>query len=264
MRRKNIGKMIVLGILTPAAVVAAVVMFVYAVQEPPKQAASVISPAETISVPPQKQDPSNTVTVPIDSGAFSVSAWQLVLVNSESKMPDSFQPQITEAFGVEMDERIVDPYTALYTQALDDGISLWISSAYRSPEKQKELFEREIDQNLRQGLSEPEAEQKAETAVQRPYYSEHNTGLAIDFNGVTDDFKHDDAYEWLLDHAEEYGFVLRYPEGKEDITGIMYEPWHFRYVGPENAIRMNELDLCLEEYIEYLKLHPQEASELST
>ena len=74
-----------------------------------------------------------------------------------------------------------------------------------------------------------------------------------DLNGVLEDFQHDEAYLWLQEHAEEYGFVLRYPEGKSDITKIIYEPWHFRYVGPEHAKEMNRLGMCLEEYVEYLK-----------
>lgn len=263
MRKKPVIKLFLLGMLLPIAACVTAVLFVYAVQEPQSQAAETIRPLESIPLAQEDPVPSNTVTVPIDSGAFEITNWQLVLVNAESRMPDSFTPVIVESFNVEMEERIVEPYTKLYRQAQADGISLWISSAYRSPERQEELFEREVEQNLQQGMTEAEAVQKAETAVQRPYYSEHNTGLAIDFNGVTEGFKDDEAYQWLMEHAEEYGFILRYPEGKEDITGIMYEPWHFRYVGPENAIRMNELGLCLEEYIQYLKLHPQEAAQLA-
>ncbi len=262
MRKKSIVGVCILTVLAPVAALTAAAAFLYAVQGTSSQASVVtVVPDTTSSLPSNVSENTNTIAIPMDSGAFSITSWQLVLVNAETKLPDSFQPQITEAFDKEMDERIVEPYTQMYTQALEDGISLWISSAYRSPEKQQELFEREVQQNLLSGLSEIEAQQKAEGAVQRPYYSEHNTGLAIDFNGVTDDFKNDDAYQWLLDHAQEYGFVLRYPEEKEDITGIMYEPWHFRYVGVENAIRMNELGLCLEEYVNYLQLHPQQESE---
>ena len=101
--------------------------------------------------------------------------------------------------------------------------------------------------------TENEAVEAADRAVQKPGYSEHNTGLAMDFNTVNDSFKNTNTYAWLMEHAEDYGFVLRYPEDKEDITGIMYEPWHFRYVGVEHAKKMNELHMCLEEYIEYVR-----------
>ena len=102
-------------------------------------------------------------------------------------------------------------------------------------------------------MTENEAVEVADRAVQKPGYSEHNTGLAMDFNTVNDSFKNTNTYAWLMEHAEDYGFVLRYPEDKEDITGIMYEPWHFRYVGVEHAKKMNELHMCLEEYIEYVR-----------
>ena len=102
-------------------------------------------------------------------------------------------------------------------------------------------------------LKEEEAEKAAELLVQRPGYSEHATGLALDFNGVSSDFEHDEAYLWLNEHAAEYGFVLRYPTDKVNLTGIDYEPWHFRYVGVEHAKKMNELHMCLEEYIEYVR-----------
>lgn len=181
--------------------------------------------------------------------------WNLVLVNPKIKLPDSYLETsvIVNAFDVQMDSRLQKPYEALYNAALADGITLWISSCYRSQELQQELFEREIADNIRNGMTSEAAESAAEVAVARPGYSEHNTGLAIDFNGVSPDFKDTKAYQWLQEHAAEYGFVLRYPEGKEAITHIMYEPWHYRYVGVEHAKKMKELGMCLEEYLYYLQ-----------
>ena len=112
-------------------------------------------------------------------------------------------------------------------------------------------------------VSAKEAEKAAELLVQRPGYSEHGTGLALDFNGVSSDFEHDEAYLWLNEHAAEYGFVLRYPTDKVNLTGIDYEPWHFRYVGRENAEKMNELGYCLEEYIDYLMTEPESSENVS-
>lgn len=181
--------------------------------------------------------------------------WNLVLANPKIKLPDSYvkSSKIIEAFDVQMDSRLKEPYEALYKAAVADGMNLWISSCYRSQELQQELFEREIANNINSGMTSEAAESAAEIAVARPGYSEHNTGLAIDFNGVSPDFKDTKEYQWLQEHAAEYGFVLRYPEGKESITHIMYEPWHYRYVGVTHAKKMKELGMCLEEYLYYLQ-----------
>ncbi|MBQ7860248.1 MAG: M15 family metallopeptidase, partial [Faecalibacterium sp.] len=109
------------------------------------------------------------------------------------------------------------------------------------------------------GLDEAAATEKAKTVVTPPGCSEHNCGLAADINSpeyypLEEPFKNTKAYAWLCAHAEEYGFILRYPKDKEDITGIIYEPWHWRYVGVENAKAINASGLCLEEYVAQLKL----------
>lgn len=189
--------------------------------------------------------------------------WQLVLVNSTHKMPENFEQNIVVELGFEMDERIVQPYRDMYNAAVEEGVYLWISSAYRDYETQERLFENEVEQNKKSGMTQEQAEIEAEKAVQRPGYSEHSTGLVLDFNGVTEDFQHDSAYIWLQEHAAEYGFILRYPEGKEEITGIMFEPWHYRYVGVEHAQKMKELGYCLEEYVDYLKEALTEVTESS-
>ena len=86
----------------------------------------------------------------------------------------------------------------------------------------------------------------------RPGTSEHHTGLAIDFNSVESKFENTEGYEWLKKNAEDYGFVMRYPQGKEDVTGVIYEPWHWRFIGIKHAKEMNRLNLCFEEYVRYL------------
>jgi D-alanyl-D-alanine carboxypeptidase len=107
-----------------------------------------------------------------------------------------------------------------------------------------------MDEN---GLSEEKATEKAATMVARPGTSEHNLGLAVDINSVETSFENSKAFKWLQENAEDFGFVLRYPKDKKAITKIIYEPWHYRYVGVEHAKEMNRLGMCLEEYIEYLK-----------
>lgn len=102
-------------------------------------------------------------------------------------------------------------------------------------------------------MSKKEAEEMTLKIINKPGTSEHNLGLAVDFNYVNLDFENTKGFRWLKNNAENYGFILRYKKEKEDITKVEYEPWHWRYVGKEHAILMNRLDMCLEEYIDYLK-----------
>ena len=176
------------------------------------------------------------------------SDWRLLLVNPQNPMPEGYTVNVVEYDDVEMDERICDAYKEMQRDAHENGYTLWISSAYRSVEKQQDLLDAEVSRHMREdGLSEEEALEKALQTMTVPGYSEHNTGLAIDLNGVTaiED-------EWLCRHAADYGFILRYPQGKEAVTGIQFEAWHFRYVGQEHAQYMVQHDMCLEEYIAYL------------
>jgi outer membrane receptor for Fe3+-dicitrate len=110
-----------------------------------------------------------------------------------------------------------------------------------------------INYYLKQGYNRPEAEKLARKVVAAPGTSEHNLGIAVDFNGVKDDFYKTEEYKWLTEHADEYGFILRYTKEKQNITKKIYEPWHFRYVGKEHAKAMKRMGLCLEEYIDFLK-----------
>lgn len=179
--------------------------------------------------------------------------WKLILVNFDNKMPDSFTHTIVHQFNVDIDSRIVTPYQQMHDAAAKDKIRLWISSGYRSSEKQEKLFTDEIQTFRKTGLEYDDAVSKAGKSVARPGYSEHNTGLAIDINGVLESFDGSEAFKWMQQHAQDYGFVLRFQKDKQEITKIKYEPWHFRYVGIENAKKMNEMHLCLEEYVDYLK-----------
>lgn len=236
-------------------------MLLFSVFANPKVQPETESGEEQEEIVPER-DWEQTVSLDEETGSDCVTdtlqqseEWNLVLVNPKIKLPDSYLQTsvIIEAFDIQMDSRLKDAYESMYLAARADGMNLWISSCYRSPQLQQELFDREIANNIRNGMTSEEAEAAAEVAVARPGYSEHNTGLAIDFNGVSPDFKDTEEYQWLQAHAAEYGFVLRYPEGKESITHIMYEPWHYRYVGVSHAQKMQELGMCLEEYLYYLQ-----------
>ena len=118
---------------------------------------------------------------------------------------------------------------------------------------QKELYDNSIQKYLKQGKTQAEAEKLTEEYINKPGASDHNLGLAVDFNYVDNKFEDLDGFKWLQENAENFGFILRYPKDKEDITKISYESWHWRYVGEDHAKKMNELNMCLEEYIEYLQ-----------
>ena len=131
--------------------------------------------------------------------------------------------------------------------------NIWCQSTYRSVKRQKELYDASVQKYLKQGKTQEEADKLTLEYINKPGGSDHNLGLAVDFNYVDNSFAKTSEYKWLLKNAENYGFILRYPEDKEDKTKIAYESWHWRYVGEENAKRMNELNMCLEEYVEYLQ-----------
>lgn len=204
----------------------------------------------------------NTVTVPISAEPQNKSVnseilnqWNLKLVNNENSVDRSYVPELAEiANGVKFDKRAISYLKEMINEMYKDNITgIWVQSAYRSYEKQEELFNRQVQQNKNKGKSEEEAQRLAQTVVQRPEMSEHNLGLAADFNTVTNEFENTKAFDWLQKNADKYGFILRYPKDKQDITKITYESWHWRYVGSEHAKEMKEKGYCLEEYIDYLK-----------
>lgn len=181
--------------------------------------------------------------------------WELVLVNSNNKIPEDYEFELEYIdANRQFDSRAIGYLKEMLIAAKNDSITnLWAQSTYRSIETQEGVFNDKVKQYMRQGMSEEEARKLTERSINKPGYSEHNLGLSVDFNYVNNDFENTKAFKWLNENAENYGFILRYKEEKEDITNVKYEPWHWRYVGKENAIKMNELDMCLEEYVEYLK-----------
>ncbi len=175
---------------------------------------------------------------------------ELILVNANNKLPDSYAVQEVDYCGVEINSIISVPLNKMIEDARSQkGLNLWLSSAYRDVETQERLFQEEVKNKLAQGYPQQKAEVLAAQEVARPGYSEHNTGLAVDFNGVMNNFKETGEYKWLIENSYKYGFVLRYPEEKKDFTGIVFEPWHFRFVGVEVATEMKQKNICFEEYV---------------
>jgi D-alanyl-D-alanine carboxypeptidase len=184
-----------------------------------------------------------------------LNSWNLKLVNKDNSVDRSYVPELEELDdGVMFDKRAITYLRKMINAMNKAGITkVWVASAYRSYDKQEQLFNNKVTYYKNQGKSQEEAEELAQTIVQRPEMSEHNLALAADFNTVSNEFEDTNAFKWLKENAEDYGFILRYPKDKQDITGITYESWHWRYVGEEHAKIMNEKGFCLEEYIEYLK-----------
>ena len=188
--------------------------------------------------------------------------WKLKLVNGENVLPDNFTVEtgrITPAHAsktnMQFDARAVDELNAMLAAAKADGINLYVISSYRTIAYQTGLYNTEVNKWINNGYSEENAKKKAGTIVAVPGTSDHNLGLAVDLNSLEETFEHAKEFDWLQEHAAEYGFVMRYPKDKQDITKIIYEPWHYRYVGKEHAAKMNELNMCLEEYVEYLEIN---------
>lgn len=203
---------------------------------------------------------------PADNTAADAQAqladWRMILVSPASPMPEDYTVDVSSALSDSPNNTLqaeaADAFLQMKDAAAADGVTLHLQSGYRSVEYQRGLFNKQIQKWKDTGMTEAEATEKAKTVVTPPGCSEHNCGLAADINSpeywsLEEPFKNTNAYAWLCAHAEDYGFILRYPKEKEDITGIIYEPWHWRYVGVENARRVNASGLCLEEYIQQLQ-----------
>ena len=189
------------------------------------------------------------------SGAAEADQWFLQIASVAHPLPEGFvQPSTTviDDIGREIDSRIVGAYWDLVNAAKADGLNIYPISGFRPHSTQVSLFNARVEQARNDGYADPEAE--AARHVAKPGTSEHELGLAVDFNSVDESyFRNTAEAKWLAAHCAEYGFVIRYPEDKESVTGIIYEPWHLRFVGVKHAKRMNELNMCLEEYCEYIK-----------
>lgn len=214
-----------------------------------------LSPASTVKV--QTLFPASAVKDQTLEHAASAQEgdWQLRLVSAAHPLPEDFEaPKLTKLRGGHaIDSRA---YPALQ-QMMDDcraaGLNPVICSSYRTHDKQEELFQKKVNTLLRQGYSQEEAETEAARWVARPGTSEHETGLAVDivdksYQLLDEKQEQTPVQQWLMAHCAEYGFILRYSVEKSDLTGIGYEPWHYRYVGVEAAKAITEQGLCLEEY----------------
>ena len=202
---------------------------------------------------------SSSKTVPASG---QLGQWNLKLVNRQNLLENNtniqtakIEARFARDVGMKYDARAVSYLNAMCAAAEKDGVSLLVISSFRLHSRQVTLFQNQLKkvQANNPQLSEQAAIDKAATVVAYPGSSEHELGLAVDFNSVEETFENTKQFAWLQAHAAEYGFIMRYPKSKQGITGVIYEPWHYRYVGKDHAAKINQLGYCLEEYVTYLK-----------
>lgn len=181
--------------------------------------------------------------------------WNLILVNRENYIPADYEVQLTElSNGKKVDSRIYPELQEMFNAARAQGYGLFVREGYRTQEEQQQLMNEKIEAYENEGKSKSEAKKLAEQWVAIPGTSEHQLGIAVDIiNADTTKSSRDDVYNWLEENAHTYGFIKRYPSNKTDITGVINEPWHYRYVGKEAASAIYSQGICLEEYIETLE-----------
>ncbi|MCC8042403.1 MAG: M15 family metallopeptidase [Oscillospiraceae bacterium] len=200
---------------------------------------------------------------PVPDPSDADNTWAMFLVNSMNPISEEYCDSIETAFVYSswrdyyMDSRVSEYLKQMISDASNDGINLIIVSAYRTIDYQQRNFDNSVEDRMtNQGMTYEEAYADTLKEVQLPGYSEHNAGLAADIMSDEcvdmddDSFKNTEAYAWLQEHAADYGFILRYPEGKEDVTGIIYEPWHYRFVGVYYAKLLTDRGITMEEYFE--------------
>lgn len=182
--------------------------------------------------------------------------WNLVLVNNSHPMEEGYVPELTEIMpGHSVDTRIANAARRMLADAEEEGLHIQLCSAYRSVERQEQVFGDSMKDRVKRGMSYWEAYEETALNVALPGTSEHALGLALDL--ISNQYSELDERQegtkeakWLAENCYKYGFILRYPPEKTNITGIIYEPWHYRYVGEEHAAKIMKLGITLEEYLQ--------------
>ena len=231
-----------------------------AASAPAEDAENSLRPAASSTV---EETNGNALGLTADEAAAMLADPLMVLVNHTNKMPDDYTFETKEcgsktAVNKTLQTVACDAFLEMQKAAAAENVTIWMQSGYRSVKYQTSLYERKTKYYLDKGYDNATAKEKAAAVVNPPGYSEHNCGLAADLNspehtGLDEGFEKTAAFRWLCEHAGDYGFILRYPKDAEDKTEIIYEPWHWRYVGVENAAKINASGLCFEEYIETLQ-----------
>lgn len=215
-------------------------------------------PLEEIQVPAEDPAITQEPVIPEEPAvpAEAETQWNLRLVNAAHPLPEDFTaPELTQLRNRQaIDKRAYPALQQMMDDARAAGLQPLICSSYRTRATQERLFQNKIDRLVKQGYSREEAESLAAEWVARPGTSEHEAGLAVDivdknYQMLDERQAQTPVQQWLMAHCADYGFILRYPTDKSDLTGIGYEPWHYRYVGEEAAKEIMEQGICLEEYL---------------
>lgn len=224
----------------------------------PQQLQSELQSQSQVSSKPSVESEQQTVSS--DNNELNASYSNLLLVNGEKPLSDDYDyeselvtiPDEYKNGQLNQINKNVWPFMkAMLEAAWEDGVDLKVWSPYRSYETQNMLYQNQVKRELAKGLTGQAAEDKAATVVARPGTSEHNTGLAADFNMASDNFETTEMYTWMKENAADYGFIMRYSAEKQSKTGVIHESWHWRFVGINEAKEINRLGMCLEEYVEY-------------
>ena len=217
------------------------------------------------------QDTAKKTEEPAAEEEDADDSWMLMLVNGENPLPEGYEaPELTKVrTGHYVDSRIYDALQEMLSDARAAGVSPVICSSYRTWAGQTKLYNNQVRLWKSWGYIGAAAEAKAATWVARPGTSEHQTGLALDivdlyYQGLYASQANTATQKWLMAHCAESGFILRSPKDKVEITGVNYEPWHYRYVGVEAAKEITESGVCLEEYLEALEAEKAEAEATKT
>lgn len=181
--------------------------------------------------------------------------WNLTLVNPWNEVPEGYEVRLTQLRNNQaIDTRCYPQLQQMMDDCRAAGLNPLICASYRTMEKQQELFEDKKQRVIAEGCPEDKADEEAAKTVALPGTSEHQLGLAVDivdmgYQQLDTEQENTPVQRWLMENSWKYGFVLRYPTEKSEITGIIYEPWHYRYVGKAAAKEMYRKNLCLEEYL---------------
>ena len=231
-----------------------------AASAPAEDAENSLRPAASGTV--EEETNGNALGLTADEAAAMLADPLMVLVNHTNKMPDDYTFETKEcgsktAVNKTLQTVACDAFLEMQKAAAAENVTIWMQSGYRSVKYQTGLYERKTKYYTDKGYDLATAKEKAAAVVNPPGYSEHNCGLAADLNspehtGLDEGFENTTAFRWLCEHAADYGFILRYPKGAEAQTEITYEPWHWRYVGVENARKISASGLCFEDYIAQL------------
>lgn len=208
-----------------------------AAQEPTAAPTQAPTAAPTVSEKPQE---SGEKDLGVSARGYSIKVVKgityvngILIANKTYALPSTYAPG-------GLDKTVQEAFNKMKEAAAKEGLNLWIASGYRSYDYQNNLYNNYVKRD---------GQEKADTYSARPGHSEHQTGLCFDLNQVNDTFANTPESAWVNEHAHEYGFIVRYPRGKESITGYKYEPWHLRYLGADLAASVYNSGLCLEEYL---------------